>query len=71
MMKVYDMVTCSLYAPEPLAGDDTPISAPRADSANALELGLQQHETARERRPELHPALQGTDVEAFLAAFDR
>ena len=71
MMKVYDMVTCSLYAPEPLAGDDAPLSAARAESPDALELRLQLHETARKRRPELHPAMQDTDIEAFLAAFDR
>ena len=71
MMKVYDMVTCSLYAPDPLAGDDAPINAPRAVLPDALELGLQLHETARKHRPELHPTMQDTDVEAFLAAFER
>lgn len=71
MMKVYDMVTCSLYAPEQQARDDAPIGEPRADSADALELGLRLQETARQRRPELHPAVQHIDIEAFFAAFDR
>lgn len=70
MVKVYDMVTCSLYAPEEQLRDAIPDGATFRAFPSAPALALQQQEAHREAAG-LHPALRHTDIETFIAAFDR
>lgn len=69
MMRVYDMVTCSLHAPAEDA-DQAPTGAARAESPHTVELGLQLHQVLPKSRCALHPTLRHADIAAFLATID-
>lgn len=69
MMRVYDMVTCSLHAPAEDAEQAAPGTA-CAESPHSVELGLQLHQATPKPRPALHPTLHQADIAAFLATID-